>query len=104
MYESAREKLKELLRQETEIKEQISHWGPVVEQLARLSGETVDAGRIARNAKSAKDCQDLNQRLSRELTRMNTNQKTNSPQISQMSADQKQSLYRRGHRGYTSSK
>jgi hypothetical protein len=43
MYESARERLKELLRQETEIKEQISHWGPIVEQLARLSGETVDS-------------------------------------------------------------
>src|SRR4030081_2598973 len=42
MYESAREKLKELLRQEIEIKEQISHWGPIVEQLARLSGETID--------------------------------------------------------------
>jgi hypothetical protein len=43
MYESAREKLKELLRQEIEVKEQISHWGPVVEQLARLSGETIDS-------------------------------------------------------------
>jgi hypothetical protein len=43
MYESARERLKDLLRQETEIKEQISHWGPIVEQLARLSGETVDS-------------------------------------------------------------
>jgi hypothetical protein len=43
MYESARDRLKELIRQETEIKEQISHWGPVVEQLARLTGETVDA-------------------------------------------------------------
>jgi hypothetical protein len=43
MYESARDRLRELLRQETEIKEQISHWGPVVEQLARLTGETVDA-------------------------------------------------------------
>jgi hypothetical protein len=42
MYESAREKLRELVRQETEIKEQISHWGPVVEQLARLVGEVVD--------------------------------------------------------------
>src|SRR5438270_245177 len=42
LYESARDRLKELLRQETEIKEQISHWGPVVEQLARLTGETVD--------------------------------------------------------------
>ena len=42
MYESARDRLEELLRQETEIKEQISHWGPVVDQLARLTGETVD--------------------------------------------------------------
>jgi hypothetical protein len=42
MYESARDRLKELLRQETEVKEQISHWGPIVEQLARLTGETVD--------------------------------------------------------------
>ena len=42
MYESARDKLKELLRQEIEVKEQISQWGPVVEQLARLTGETVD--------------------------------------------------------------
>jgi hypothetical protein len=42
MYESARDKLRELLRQETEIKKQISHWGPIVEQLARLTGETID--------------------------------------------------------------
>jgi hypothetical protein len=42
MYESARDRLKALLRQETEIKEQISHWGPIVEQLARLTGETID--------------------------------------------------------------
>ena len=42
MYESARERLKELLRQETETKEQISHWGPIVEQLARLVGEVVE--------------------------------------------------------------
>ena len=42
MYESAREKLKELLRQEIGVKEQITHWAPVVEQLARLTGETLD--------------------------------------------------------------
>jgi hypothetical protein len=42
MYESARDRLRELLRQETEVKEQISHWGPIVEQLARLTGETLD--------------------------------------------------------------
>jgi hypothetical protein len=42
MYESARDRLRELLRQEAEVKEQISHWGPIVEQLARLTGETVD--------------------------------------------------------------
>jgi len=49
MYESARDRLLELVRQEGEIKEQISHWGPIVEQLARLTGETLDpdiAGRI----------------------------------------------------------
>ena len=48
MYESAREKLKELLRQEIEIKEQISHWGPIVEQLAQLSGETIDPDMASR--------------------------------------------------------
>ncbi len=42
MYESARERLKELLWQETEIKDQISHWAPIVEQLARLTGESID--------------------------------------------------------------
>src|ERR1043166_8428808 len=42
MYESARQRLRELVRQETEIKEQITHWGPIVEQLARLTGETID--------------------------------------------------------------
>ena len=42
MYESARDRLKELLRQETEKKEQISHWAPIVERLARLVGEVVD--------------------------------------------------------------
>jgi hypothetical protein len=42
MYESARERLRELVRQETEIKDQISHWGPIVEQLAKLSGETIE--------------------------------------------------------------
>ena len=42
MYESARDRFKELVRQETEIKEQITHWGPIVEQLARLTGETID--------------------------------------------------------------
>jgi hypothetical protein len=42
MYESARDRLKDLLRQEAEIEEHISHWGPIVEQLASLTGETVD--------------------------------------------------------------
>jgi hypothetical protein len=42
MYESARAKLMELLRHETETKEQISHWAPIVEQLARLVGEVID--------------------------------------------------------------
>src|SRR5260221_12702745 len=42
MYESSRERLLELMRQETKIKDKISHWGPIVEQLARLCGEAVD--------------------------------------------------------------
>ena len=42
MYESARERLTELLRKEAEVKEQISGWIPVVEQLASLCGEKVD--------------------------------------------------------------
>jgi hypothetical protein len=42
MYESARDRLKELIRQEAEFKEQISHWGPIVEQLAKLSWQVVD--------------------------------------------------------------
>jgi hypothetical protein len=48
MYESDRDSLKELLRQEIEIKEQISHWGPIVEQLAWLTGETVDPDSASR--------------------------------------------------------
>src|SRR5450432_888846 len=48
MYESARDKLKDLLRQETEIKEQIDGWIPVVEQLARLCGETIDPELLSR--------------------------------------------------------
>jgi hypothetical protein len=42
MYASARDRLLELLRQEKEAKDQISHWAPIVEQLAKLSGETLD--------------------------------------------------------------
>ena len=48
MYESARDKLRELLRQETEIKEQVDGWIPVVEQLARLCGETIDPELLSR--------------------------------------------------------
>jgi hypothetical protein len=48
MYESARDRLLELLRQEKEAKDQISHWAPIVEQLAKLCGETVDPGIISR--------------------------------------------------------
>ncbi|MGC2698377.1 MAG: hypothetical protein WA738_21525 [Candidatus Angelobacter sp.] len=48
MYESARDRLLELLRQEKEVKDQISHWIPIVEQLAKLSGETVDTEILSR--------------------------------------------------------
>jgi hypothetical protein len=55
MYESARDRLKELLRQEIEVKDQISHWGPIVEQLARLIGETVDLDIASRINELKKD-------------------------------------------------
>jgi hypothetical protein len=42
MYESARDKLKELLETQQSVREQISHWAPIVEGLAKLTGETVD--------------------------------------------------------------
>jgi hypothetical protein len=42
MYESGRERLLALLKQEKEVAEQISHWAPIVNQLAQLCGETVD--------------------------------------------------------------
>jgi hypothetical protein len=42
MYESAKNRLLELLKQEKDAKDQISHWAPIVEQLARLCGETLD--------------------------------------------------------------
>jgi hypothetical protein len=42
MYESGRERLLALLKQEKEVKEQISHWAPIVNQLAQLCGKTVD--------------------------------------------------------------
>jgi hypothetical protein len=42
MYESGRERLLALLKQENEVAEQISHWAPIVNQLAQLCGETVD--------------------------------------------------------------
>src|SRR5437660_6184755 len=42
MYESAKDRLLELLRQEKEVKEHISHWVPIVEQLAKLAGEPLE--------------------------------------------------------------
>jgi hypothetical protein len=42
IYDSATDKLLEPLKQEKEAKEQISHMAPIVEQLARLCGETLD--------------------------------------------------------------
>ena len=48
MYESARERLQELLQQEAVIKEQISGWIPVVEQLASLCGEKIDPELVKR--------------------------------------------------------
>jgi hypothetical protein len=42
LFESARYRFLELLRQETVVSEQITHWGPIVEQLAKLAGETLE--------------------------------------------------------------
>jgi hypothetical protein len=39
LYESARDKFRSLITQESEAQEQISHWGPIVEKLAVLAGE-----------------------------------------------------------------
>jgi len=39
----AQERLLELLGQEANVKGQISHWSSVVEQLAKLSGETLES-------------------------------------------------------------
>jgi hypothetical protein len=66
MYESAREKLKGLLRQEIEVKDQISHWGPIVEQLARLTGETVDPD-IASRINELKQDQGATQEAGQEM-------------------------------------
>jgi hypothetical protein len=48
MYESARERLLGLIRQEKDAKDQISHWAPIVEQLAKLTGATVDPEIVSR--------------------------------------------------------
>ena len=42
MYESALARFSEVIRQETEAKQYISHWAPIVEQLAKLAGETLE--------------------------------------------------------------
>jgi hypothetical protein len=48
MYASARDRLLELLRHEKEVKDHISHWAPIVEQLAKLIGETLDPEILSR--------------------------------------------------------
>ena len=54
MYRSARDRFAELLRQETAINEQISHWAPIVEQLAKVAGETLET-QIARRINELKE-------------------------------------------------
>ena len=41
MFESARERLRELIEQEKSLQEQIGHWGPVLEQLGAMTGEKI---------------------------------------------------------------
>ena len=43
IYESALDRFRTLIEQEKELEQQITHWGPVVEQLAGLAGETLPA-------------------------------------------------------------
>src|SRR5215467_6484833 len=57
LLESAQERLKRLLRQEIEVKEQISHWGPIVEQLAKLCGETLETEIASRIRQLSQDSQ-----------------------------------------------
>src|ERR1700760_2584388 len=59
MYESAREKLTGLLQQESEIREQIAKWAPVVEQLAHLCGEKVDPELLGRVNQAQVDGQEM---------------------------------------------
>jgi hypothetical protein len=57
MFETAKSRFSELLRQETEAKEQISHWAPIVEQLAKVAGETLEP-EIANRIKELKQEQE----------------------------------------------
>lgn len=42
LYESARSHFSELLKQEIDVREQISHWAQIVEQLAKLAGVALE--------------------------------------------------------------
>ena len=53
MYEAAREKLAALVKQEEELRQQISNWIPVVEQLARICSENADSELISRANQAA---------------------------------------------------
>jgi hypothetical protein len=43
VFQSARNRLQELIQQENDLHDQIAHWAPIVEQLAKLSGEKLPA-------------------------------------------------------------
>jgi hypothetical protein len=53
MYKSAKDRFLELARQEIEIKEQLSHWATIVEQLAKVAGEELES-EIAQRMKELK--------------------------------------------------
>jgi len=57
MYEAAREKLAALVKQEEELRQQISDWIPVVEQLARIYGENADSELISRASQAVSGTQ-----------------------------------------------
>ena len=57
MFETAKSRFSELLRQEAEVKENISHWASIVEQLAKVAGEALEP-EIAKRIKELKQEQE----------------------------------------------
>ncbi len=61
LYESARDRFRALMEQEKELEQQITHWYPIVEQLAGLAGQMLPADVQERinTLKNVKETEDL---------------------------------------------